>query len=215
MKLMNFFEKDRHIFFAGLMILLLVLSASVSAAAMPLDSTASGGVSVLSQLDLYANIETVGVAVRGANLPKTAQLMVRQTGDAVWRPAHPLMRIDDGRLIGSLFGLSPSTSYDIKVIDGSAEISGSTVTQPDEIQFTPTTILYVNHDAPAGGDGSSTAPFRTIQEGVNRASAGTQILVADGVYHEAVSFPASGSAGNWIQVKAESKGAILDFIFGT
>ena len=55
-----------------------------------------------------------------------------------------------------------------------------------------------------------TAPFRTIQEGVNHAGPGTQVLVADGIYHEAVTFNASGSAGNWIQVKAEGSGAILD-----
>ena len=210
MKLMHFFKKNHRISFAGLMTLLLVLSAGVPASAMPLDSTANRGVATLSQLNLYANIETVGVAVSGTNLPKTAQLMVRQSGDTAWRPAHPLMRIDDGRLIGSLFGLSPSTSYDVKVIDGTTEISGSTVTQPDELQFTPMTILYVNDDAPSGGDGTSAAPFRTIQEGVNRASAGTQVLVADGIYHEAISFPVSGNAGNWIQVKAEGNGAILD-----
>lgn len=210
MMFMHFFKKSQRIYFAGFMTCLLILSASVPAAAMPLDTTANRGVAALSQLDLYANIETVGVAVSGTNLPKTAQLMYRPTGDPLWRTGHPLMRIDDGRLIGSLFELSPSTSYDVKVIDGAAEISGVTSTQPDELQFGPTTILYVNDDAPAGGDGSSAAPFRTIQEGVNRASAGTQVLVADGIYQEAVSFPVSGNAGNWIQVKAEGSGAILD-----
>jgi len=162
------------------------------------------------RLDLIANIETVGVVVSGINLPKTAQLMYRQSSDPNWHTGHPLMRIDDGRLVGSLFGLSPATSYNIKVVDGAAEIVGSAVTQPDELQFTPSLVLHVNDDAPAGGDGSVTAPFRTIQEGVTHASPGTQVLVADGIYHEAVSFPASGTVNNWIQVKAEGGGAILD-----
>jgi Right handed beta helix region len=35
-------------------------------------------------------------------------------------------------------------------------------------------------------------------------------LVADGIYHEMVTFPASGAAANWIQVKAEGSAAILD-----
>ena len=39
---------------------------------------------------------------------------------------------------------------------------------------------------------------------------GTQVLVADGTYREAVTFPASGTAGNWIQVKAEGNAAVLD-----
>jgi hypothetical protein len=92
---------------------------------------------VFTQLDLYANIETVGVVVSGANLPKTAQLMVRQSSQADWRAGHPLMRIDDGRLVGSLFGLSPATTYEVRVLDGTTEISGATTTQPDELQFTP------------------------------------------------------------------------------
>ena len=136
--------------------------------------------------------------------------MYRQSSETTWHTGHPLMRIDDGRLVGSLFGLSPATSYSIKVLDGTTEISGSITTQPNELQFIPSVVLHVNDDAPAGGDGSAAAPFRTIQEGVNHAVPGTQVLVADGIYREAVTFPASGSAGNWIQVKAEGSGAILD-----
>ncbi len=168
------------------------------------------GFAAFSKMDLVANIETVGVVVSGVNLPKTAELMVRQEGETVWHSGHPLMRIDNTRLAGSLFGLSPATTYNIKVLDGTTEISASITTQADELQFTPSTILYVDDDALPGGDGSKSKPFKTIQEGVNRAAPGTQVLVADGVYYEAVSFPASGAAGNWIQVKAEGSGAILD-----
>src|SRR5215216_66305 len=165
---------------------------------------------VFTQLDFYANIETIGVVVNGASLPQRAELTYRQNGEANWHSGHSLLRVDDGRLIGSLFGLSPSTSYEIKVLDGSTEISGSVATQPDELQFAPSIILHVNDDAPSGGNGSAAAPFRTIQEGVNHAGPGTQVLVADGTYQETVSFPASGTADNWIQVKAEGSAAILD-----
>ena len=166
--------------------------------------------SSFSQLNLYPNIETAGVVVSGVDLPKTAQLQYRQSGESNWRVGHALMRIDDGRLIGSLFGLSPSTSYEVKVLDGAIEILGTFITQPDEFQFTPSSVLHVDDSAQPGGDGSLLAPFMTIQEAVNHASAGTQVLVANGIYHEAVTFPASGTAGNWIQVKAEGSGAILD-----
>ena len=167
-------------------------------------------VSVENQLNLYANIETAGVVVSGDNLPKTAEMMYRQSSDTVWHSGHPLVRIDDGRLIGSLFGLSPATSYNVKVLVGTAEISGSVTTQADELQFTPSATLHVNDDAAAGGDGSAAAPFQTIQEAVNHASPGTQVLVADGIYREAVTFPASGDVNQWIQLKAEGSGAVLD-----
>jgi len=168
------------------------------------------GSSVFNKIDLYANIETVGVVVSGTNLSKIAELKYQKDGESDWHSGHPLMRIDNGRLAGSLFGLSPATSYNIKVLDGATEISGSVTTQPDELQFMPTTVLYVDDDASTGGDGTKSKPFKTIQDGVNHAAAGTQVLVADGVYREAVSFPASGTANNWIQVKAEGSGAILD-----
>jgi hypothetical protein len=166
--------------------------------------------SIFSKMDLVANIETVGVVVSGAGLPKTAELMYQKDGESDWHSGHPLMRIDGGRLVGSLFGLSPATVYNIRVLDGSTEINGSIITQTDELQFTPSTVLYVDDDALPGGDGSKSKPFKTIQEGVNHAVAGTQVLVADGVYREAVSFPESGADGKWIQVKAEGNGAVLD-----
>jgi hypothetical protein len=164
----------------------------------------------ISPLSFYPNIETIGVTLSGDNLPQRAELMYRQSGEITWKSGHPLVRIDDGRLVGSLFGLSPATAYEVKVFDGSADVVGSITTQPDEFQFIPSAILHVNDDALPGGDGSVTAPFQTIQQGVNRAAPGTQVLVADGVYHEMVTFPASGTAANWIQVKAEGSGAIVD-----
>lgn len=164
----------------------------------------------MTSLAVYPNIETAGIVVSGVDLPATAQLFFQQANETTWRTGHPLKRIDDGRLVGSLFGLAPSTTYTIKVTDGSAEITGSLTTQPDGLTFTPSLVLYVNDDAAAGGNGTSSAPYRTIQEAVNLAAPGTQILVADGIYREGITFPASGSAGNWIQVKAEGAAAILD-----
>jgi hypothetical protein len=176
--------------------------------------TAISGFSVSSaraqttQIALYPNIETMGVAVYGAKLP--VQLMYREQGDEEWIDAHPLVRIDDGRLIGSLFGLVPATTYEVRVVAGSTEVSATATTQPEELPFTPAAILHVDDNAAPGGDGSAAAPLQTIQEAVNRAGAGTQVLVEDGIYREAVTFPASGNANQWIQVKAAGSGAILD-----
>jgi hypothetical protein len=163
-----------------------------------------------THLDLHANIETIGITVSGQNLPSSAELMYRQGNDSEWKRGHPLMHIEANRLVGSLFKLSESTVYEVKVMDGGTEISGAITTQPEQLQFTPSRILYVDDDAAPGGDGSITSPFQTIQAGVNHATPGTQVLVADGLYREEVNFPASGTENNWIQVKAAGQNAILD-----
>ncbi|HEX5838481.1 MAG TPA: S-layer homology domain-containing protein [Anaerolineales bacterium] len=191
------------------MIAALLPSTSLPAAAKDSAPGKNSAVS-FTRIDFVSNIETIGVAVSGGGLPATAQLSYRKSGEMVWRTGHELMLIDDGRLIGSLFNLSPATMYEIRVSDGSSEISGSATTQPEQLPFTPLVTLHVNDDALAGGNGSAVAPYRTIQEAVNHAAPGTQVLVADGTYREAVTFPVSGTPGKWIQVKAAGTGAILD-----
>jgi hypothetical protein len=200
---------NRQISSALVMVFVLLLSTSLPATAES-RSLVENSSAVFTTIDFVSNIETIGVAVNGTSLPPTAELFYRKSGETLWHPGHPLMRIDGGRLIGSLFNLSPATSYDIKVLDGYSEINGSVVTQPDQLSFTPSMILYVNDDALPGGDGSTATPFQTIQEAVDHAGPGTQVLVADGVYREAVTFPVSGTAGNWIQVKASGNAAIMD-----
>ena len=198
-----------RIFSALVMISALLLSTSLPVAAQS-NSFLENNAAVFTGINFVANIETIGVAVSGTGLPSTAELSYRRSGESLWHSGHRLMRIDDGRLIGSLFNLTPATTYEIKVSDSSSEISGSASTQRDQLAFTASVILYVNDDAPPGGNGSPAAPFRTIQEAVNQAGPGTQVLVADGIYREAVTFPGSGTAGNWIQVKAAGNAAILD-----
>ena len=196
--------------FVTVFVLLVFTSIPISAGPPYKTSSINPSSAAFANISFVANIETAGITVTGANLPKSAELMYRQSGTADWRRGHPLIRIDDGRLVGSLFSLIPFTNYEIKVLDGSNEIKGTITTQPNELQFTPMTVLHVDGHAAPGGNGSSAAPLRSIQEAVNLAIPGTQILVADGIYHETISFPTSGSDGYWIQVKAEGNGAILD-----
>jgi hypothetical protein len=198
-----------HVSFALAMVFVLLLSTSLPAAAESKSLMESSN-AVFTSIDFVSNIETIGVAISGTGLPLTAQLSYRPSGEALWHSGHVLMRIDDGRLIGSLFNLAPATSYDIKVSDGSSEVNGSVPTQSDQLSFIPSVVLHVNDDALPGGDGSPTAPFKRIQDAVNQAGPGTQVLVADGIYREAVTFPTSGTAENWIQVKAAGNAAILD-----
>ncbi len=193
----------------GLVLLLVLVQWIVLPAvhAKPLRSSRSAA---FTAINFVPNIETMGVAVSGTGLPSTAELFYRKSGEIAWQAGHPLMRVPDGRLIGSLFDLSPATPYDVKVVSAAAEITGTASTQSDQLSFIPSAILHVNDDAAPGGDGSAARPYQTIQDAVNHAGPGTQVLVADGTYREAVTFPSSGTAGNWIQVKAEGNAAVLD-----
>ena len=101
----------------------------------------SNNAAVFNSINFVANIETIGVAVDGAALPATAELFYRKSGETAWRNGHPLMRIKDGRLIGSLFNLLPATSYEIMAFDGTSQISGSVTTQPNQLSFTPINTL--------------------------------------------------------------------------
>lgn len=204
------FNPFARLFMNFLVVAGILLTASSPAPNLSTQQASDFRQAALTQISFVPNIETAGVVVGGVNLPRTTQMFYRRSGEQGWRAGHQLMRIDDGRLIGSLFGLAPASIYEVRVSDGASEISGVFTTQPEELTFAPATILHVNDDAPAGGDGSAVSPFKTIGEAVSRATPGTQVLVADGVYNEAVTFPGSGTAGNWIQVKAEGGGAVLD-----
>lgn len=191
--------------FISLFLLISILFGSI-----PSPTFAAPAKYELTSLYLYANIETVGVMVGGTNLPLTADLFYRQSGKTDWHRGHTLIRIDNGALVGSLFDLLPATTYEVKVRSGEQELSASTVTQPVELNFSPSRVLHVNSHALHGGDGSAAKPFYRIQDAIDQATPGTQVLVADGIYREELTFPNSGSAGNWIQVQAAGDAAILD-----
>jgi hypothetical protein len=163
-----------------------------------------------AQIRFIPNIETAGIYISGEELPDSAGLYYRSSYDADWRQGHPLVRIQDGRLVGSLFNLDQETRYLVMVKNGTSEISGIFGTAPDELIFNPIHVIHVDDDALPGGDGSELSPYQTIQEGIDHATPGTQVLVEDGIYREAVTFPNPGEEGKWIQVKAAGEEAILD-----
>ena len=201
-------KNRRYIFSAWIMMAVLLLPANGPVAGLnpfPGNQAAS-----FTSISFVANIETIGVAVSGTGLPSSAELFYRKSGETGWHPGHRLVRIDDGRLIGSLFNVLPSTSYEVKVLSGASEMIGSVSTQPDQLSFTASATLHVDDNAAPGGNGSAALPYKTIQEAVNHAVPGTQVLVANGLYREAITFPSSGTPGNWIQVKASGSAAILD-----
>ena len=58
--------------------------------------------------------------------------------------------------------------------------------------------FYVSKSGSDGNSGSITAPWLTIQHAANSVTAGATVYVEAGTYNESVTFPASGTASNYI-----------------
>ena len=70
--------------------------------------------------------------------------------------------------------------------------------------LTPTSYIWVSPTGSDAGAGSKDSPLKTIQAAVNKATAGTAIMVKAGVYHENVKLPseALGTPENPIWLKS-------------
>ena len=162
-----------------------------------------------SGLILLANVYTAGITLSLTSAPTSAEVYYRATGTATWSRGHDGVRIADGRIASSLFALAPATTYEVMVRAGAEVACGSVETLPMDPAHEILQTLHVRAGAAPGGDGSTAAPFATIQAAVAVAAAGTDIVVEPGIYREEVAPSASGSAGRFIRLRGEP-GAILD-----
>lgn len=65
--------------------------------------------------------------------------------------------------------------------------------------------LYVSTTGLDTNPGTQTAPFRTVQKGINTAVAGTTINVGPGIYNEKIVITRSGTANGWIKLLSQTK----------
>jgi hypothetical protein len=88
-----------------------------------------------------------------------------------------------------------------------ATVTAASKTDPSQTATATVTLLahtasghtyYVATTGSDSGDGSSGAPWRTIQHAQSKAAAGDTVLVHGGVYNEHVTFSASGTADGYI-----------------
>src|ERR1700685_1683615 len=70
---------------------------------------------------------------------------------------------------------------------------------------------YVSKSGKDINSGSFTAPWLTIQHAANSATAGATVYVEAGTYNESVTFPASGTAANYITFESyPGQTAVID-----
>ncbi len=168
----------------------------------------------------YGNFHAGGVVVTISgddNRNGSAALEWRPT-TGVFKAGHPLTRIDATHFVGSLFWLSPGTTYEARVtlsdpegVSGSATVITTVQTRVDSLPEPTVRTLYVSTTGSDSNAGTSPGlPVQTIQRAATLSQAGDLILINPGVYRETVSVPRSGTASQPIVFRGTSAGVILD-----
>ncbi len=174
-------------------------------------------------MELYGTFQAMGVIVsltagEDPDQDAVAALSYRVAGSGDYRQGLPLSRVAAGRFVGSLFRLSPGTSYDVRVTfsdpdDASlngAGINGTAATRA-EINLPSPAQSY--HVSPAGS-GTTCAPASpcALTTALNQAQAGQEIVLRGGVYYQGgISLPRSGTAGAPIVIRGyPGETAVMD-----
>lgn len=179
----------------------------------------------LASVSTFGNFQTGGVlaTISGdTDGDATATLEYRLVGDPTFRPAQPLnhptfVPPNNTRLVGSLFGLSPGTSYEVRVtvvdpdgVGGTTTMTAGLATRVDSFPEPTMKTLYVS---PSGNDtnpGTAGQPLGTIQGAESKATAGTLVLIQPGIYREEVTVDVAGNSGQPIVFRGNAPGVILD-----
>ncbi|WP_223788760.1 right-handed parallel beta-helix repeat-containing protein [Marinicella meishanensis] len=161
-------------------------------------------------LTTYATIHSIGVEwnISGdGNHNATCLVEYRVSGNALWRDAQPLFRVDfEGydMLAGSVLFLVPDTEYELRLTLSDVDGGNSTQTRLVRTQKIPTfpTLGQTYHVIPGNGGGSGTAgnPFQGVAAAQVVAQPGDTFLLHAGDYGTGgqVNFTASGAIDNHI-----------------
>jgi hypothetical protein len=172
-------------------------------------------------LQLYGTFEAMGAIATipsgsDANQNAVANLEVRVSGVGDYAAAFPLTRVSAASFVGSLFGLSPGTAYDVRVRysdpDGAPLDTGwaaATASTRQEISI-PAAARTLNVSATGSGTTCSTATPCALSQALSQARAGDEILLAAGSYYQGgITVSASGTAAAPIVIRGATS-AILD-----
>lgn len=158
-----------------------------------------------AQLALYGTFHAMGVIV---SLPTdadplnsaTASVQYRPAGQSAYQQGFPLTRVTGTRFVGSLFDLTPGTTYDVTVRFAGADAPALDGTQLQATAATREEIVLPEADqilfAAPSGSGSTCSEIVpcALATAVAAADAGTTILLRGGVYDTgAMTVPRGGT----------------------
>jgi len=192
---------------------LVCLFVLVFAALGPAGRALAGNACTPQSIELYGNYETMSVYVSYAgddNDNASAAVQFRPGGAGDWQAAQPLARISGDRFAGSIFGLAPATSYQVRVNftdpDGVSpdQLTASASTRSEQRPTGSGRTMYVSTGGSNGWPGTQQQPYRTIQYAVDQAGPGDVIVVTPGTYREWVHITSSGQAGAYILLQGQA-----------
>jgi hypothetical protein len=202
-----------------IMLALLVGSLSqyraITLASDPAPSTAT--------LEIYGTFNSMGVIVSldvsdDPDQDALSNLEYRLSGETDYKQGFPLTRVAGTRFVGSLFWLSPGSTYYVRVsfsdpdndpLDEVVLTASSSTRQ--EITIPPAGHTY--YVSPNGsGTGCSLAAPCQLEEGLSQAQPGEEVALRGGTYYQGeLSLPRSGTTGAPIVIRSYSaETAILD-----
>lgn len=171
---------------------------------------ATQAVATTASLELYGTFNSMGVNVLlgssdDPDADATAKVEYRISGSGgAFRPGFDLTRLAAvSRLSGSLFWLTPGTSYEVRVTikdpDGTAldnlVLTGTQATLAEPVATpTPTSQYYVRSDG-TGTCLTADSPC-ALRTALSKAAAGSTIWLRGGTYNDGeVTLPTSGAPG--------------------
>jgi parallel beta-helix repeat protein len=173
-------------------------------------------------MELYGTFHAMGVIVTLApsddpDEDAVASVNYRISGKT-YRQGFPLTRVSPTRFVGSLFGLTPGTSYDVRLtfydpdggpLDG-AMVTGSAGTRTSLAIPTARDNFYAS---PTGsGSACTLAAPCALSQALGLAQPGDAVVLRGGVYYQGLfSLPRSGLPGAPIMIKSyPNETAVMD-----
>ncbi|MBN2382801.1 right-handed parallel beta-helix repeat-containing protein [bacterium] len=173
--------------------------------------------------ELYGTFEAMGVIVTlesgdDPDLNAVAQLFYREAvSSGLYRQGLDLNRVSSDLFVGSMFWLTPETTYDVQVIfdDPGGVLHGQVLSLSGqtraELVDTPPGFSYYVSPTGTGTSCSLNNPC-AFSQALAQVQAGQEIVMRSGTYHlGAISIPRSGTEGNPIIIRGfENETAVLD-----